>query len=79
MTIRLNPRWLLISVLLFSLQFCRAQTEIPPYVSVSQLQGQVGMLAEDQPELSRFDAKSMVDNSVLKKLEDSGWIKRLFR
>ena len=56
-----------------------AQTEIPPYVSVSQLQGQVGMLAEDQPELSRFDAKSMVDNSVIKKLEDSGWIKRLFR
>ncbi len=55
-----------------------AQTEIPPYVSVSQLQGQVGMLAEDQPELSRFDAKSMVDNSVIKKLEDSGWIKRLF-
>lgn len=56
-----------------------AQTEIPPYVSVSQLQGQANMLAEDQPELSRFDAKSMVDNSVLKKLEDSGWIKRLFR
>lgn len=56
-----------------------AQTEIPPYVSVSQLQGQVGMLAEEQPELSRFDAKSMVDNSVIKKLEDSGWIKRLFR
>ena len=55
-----------------------AQTEIPPYVSVSQLQGQVGMLAEDQPELSRFDAKSMVDNSVIKKLEDSGWIKKLF-
>src|ERR1700750_2261084 len=30
MTIRLNPRWLLISALVFSLQFCRAQTEIPP-------------------------------------------------
>ncbi len=55
------------------------QTEIPPYVSISQLQGQVGMLAEDQPELSRFDAKVMVDNSVLKKLDDSGWIKKLFR
>jgi hypothetical protein len=54
------------------------QTEIPPYVSVTQLQGQANMLAEDQPELSRFDAKSMVDNSVLKKLEDSGWIKKLF-
>jgi hypothetical protein len=35
MTIRLNPRWLLISVLLFSLQFCRAQTEIPPSLSFS--------------------------------------------
>ncbi len=33
MTIRLNPRWLLISAVLFSLQFCRAQTEIPPSLS----------------------------------------------
>ena len=36
------------------------------------------MLAEDQPELNRFDAKIMVDNSVLKKLDDSGWVKKLF-
>ena len=55
------------------------QTEIPPYASVSQLQGQANMMAEDQPELARFDAKVMVDNSVIKKLEDSGWIKKLFR
>ena len=55
------------------------QTEIPPYVSVSQLQGQTAMLAEEQPELSHFDAKTMVDNSVIKKLEDSGWIKKVFR
>jgi len=34
MTIRLNPRWLLVSVLLFSLQFCRAQS-IPSSVSFS--------------------------------------------
>jgi hypothetical protein len=33
MTIRLNPRWLLISALLFSLQFCRAQVEVPPTIS----------------------------------------------
>ncbi len=32
MTIRLNPRWLLVSVLAFSLQFCRAQS-IPPSLS----------------------------------------------
>jgi len=32
MTIRLNPRWLLISALFFSLQFSRAQT-IPPSLS----------------------------------------------
>lgn len=55
------------------------QTEIPPYVSVSQLQGQTAMLAEEQPELSRFHAKTMVDNGVIKKLEDSGWIKKVFR
>ena len=55
------------------------QTEIPPYASVSQLQGQANMMAEDQPELARFDAKQIVDNSVIKKLEDSGWIKKLFR
>jgi hypothetical protein len=31
MTIRLNPRWLLVSVLLFSLPFCRAQEiQVPP-------------------------------------------------
>ena len=54
------------------------QTEIPPYASVSQLQGQANMMAEDQPDLARFDAKVMVDNSVIKKLEDSGWIKKLF-
>ena len=60
-------------------QSLSAQTEVPPYVSVSQLQGQVTTLAEDQPDLSRFDAKSMVDNSVLKKLDDSGWMKKLFR
>src|SRR4051812_33054284 len=33
MTIRLNPRWLLVSALLFSLQFCHAQIEIPPTLS----------------------------------------------
>lgn len=62
-----------------SWQSLTAQTEIPPYVSVSQLQGQTNMMAEDQPELNRFDAKQIVDNSVLKKLDDSGWIKKLFR
>jgi len=55
------------------------QTEIPPYASVSQLQGQVDMMAEDQPDLARFDAKTMVDNSFIKKLEDSGWVKKMFR
>jgi ABC-type nitrate/sulfonate/bicarbonate transport system substrate-binding protein len=60
-------------------QSLSAQTEVPPYVSVSQLQDQVSTLAEDQPDLNRFDAKSMVDNSVIKKLDDSGWIKQLFR
>jgi NitT/TauT family transport system substrate-binding protein len=59
-------------------QSLTAQTEIPPYVSVSQLQGQTNMMAEDQADLARFDAKQMVDNSVIKKLEDSGWIKKLF-
>ena len=60
-------------------QSLSAQTEVPPYVSVSQLQGQVSTLAEDQPELNRFDAKTMVENGVIKKLEDSGWLKKLFR
>jgi len=59
-------------------QSLSAQTEIPPYVSISQLQGQVSTLAEDQPDLSRFDARSMVDNSLLRRLDDSGWMKKLF-
>jgi hypothetical protein len=33
MRIRFNPRWLLISALLFSLQFCRAQVVTPPPLS----------------------------------------------
>lgn len=33
MTIRLNPRWLLISALLFSLQFVRAQVVVPGTIS----------------------------------------------
>jgi|GEM_PF-3047423 len=33
MTIRLNPRWLLLPALLFSLQFCRAQIVVPPSIS----------------------------------------------
>jgi hypothetical protein len=55
------------------------QTEIPPYASVTQLQGQSNLMAEDQPDLAKFDAKTMVDNSVIKKLADSGWIKKVFR
>jgi hypothetical protein len=59
-------------------QSLSTQTEVPPYVSVSQLQGQATMLADDQPDLRRFDAKAMTDNSVLKKLDESGWIKKTF-
>jgi hypothetical protein len=33
MTIRLNPRWLLVSILFFTLQFCRAQIVVPPTLS----------------------------------------------
>ena len=33
MTIRLNPRWLLVSTLMFSLQFCRAQVQVPSSIS----------------------------------------------
>lgn len=49
MTIRLNPRWLLISALLFSLQFCRAQspssfsfslgTDVAPETALWDLRG----------------------------------------
>ena len=55
------------------------KTEIPPYVSVQKLQEQIQMLAEDQPEIRKLEASKMVDNSVLKKLDESGWIKRLFQ
>jgi len=33
MTIRFNPRWLLVPALMFSLQFCRAQIDVPPSIS----------------------------------------------
>ena len=35
MTIRFNPRWLFALSLVFSLQFCRAQVEVPPFVNFS--------------------------------------------
>ncbi|MBM4261218.1 MAG: hypothetical protein FJ145_07215 [Deltaproteobacteria bacterium] len=54
------------------------QTDVPPYVSITQLEGQTNMMAEDQPDLAKFEAKTMVDKSVIKKLEDSGWTKKLF-
>jgi hypothetical protein len=37
------------------------------------------MLAEDQPEIRKLEAAKMIDNSVLKKLDESGWIKGLFQ
>lgn len=55
------------------------KTEIPPYVSPTQLQGQISMLGEDQTDIRKLDASRMIDSSVLKKLDDSGFIKKLFQ
>jgi hypothetical protein len=37
------------------------------------------MLAEDQSEIRKLEASRMIENSILKKLDDSGFIKRLFQ
>ena len=55
------------------------KTEIPPYVSPVKLQEQIQMLAEDQPEIKKLEAQKMIESGVLKKLDDSGWIKKLFQ
>lgn len=55
------------------------KTEVPPYVSPAQIQAQIQMLAEDQAEIRRLDAARMIDSSVLKKLDDSGFVKKLFQ
>ena len=55
------------------------KSEIPPYVSAARLQEQIYMLAEDQSEIRKLEASRMIENSVLKKLDDSGFIKRLFQ
>jgi NitT/TauT family transport system substrate-binding protein len=60
-------------------QSLATKTEIPPYVSLQKLQEQIQMLAEDQPEVRKLEAAKMIDNSVLKKLDESGWIKSLFQ
>ena len=60
-------------------QSLATKTEIPPYVSAQKLQEQIQMLAEDQPEIRKLEAAKMIDNSVLKKLDESGWIKGLFQ
>jgi NitT/TauT family transport system substrate-binding protein len=55
------------------------KTEVPPYVSAPKLQEQIQMLAEDQPEIKKLDASRMIESGVLKKLDESGWIKKLFQ
>ena len=55
------------------------KSEIPPYVSPARLQEQIYMLAEDQSEIRKLEASRMIENSILKKLDDSGFIKRLFQ
>lgn len=55
------------------------KTEIPPYVSPGRLQEQINMLAEDQADIKKLEAGRMIEVSVLKKLDDSGWIKKLFQ
>lgn len=54
------------------------KTEIPPYVSPTQLQEQINMQAEEQADIKKLPASKMIDNSVMKKLDDSGFIKKLF-
>jgi hypothetical protein len=55
------------------------KTEVPPYVSPAKLQEQIQMLSEDQPEIKKLEASRMIESSVLKKLDASGWIKKLFQ
>jgi ABC-type nitrate/sulfonate/bicarbonate transport system substrate-binding protein len=55
------------------------KTEIPPYVSVPNLQGQIQIIAEEQADIRKLDAAKIVDNSIMKKLDESGWIKTLFQ
>jgi NitT/TauT family transport system substrate-binding protein len=55
------------------------KTEVPPYVSAPKLQEQIQMLAEDQPEIKKLDASRMIESGVLKKLDESGWIQKLFQ
>ena len=55
------------------------KTEIPPYVSPTRLQEQINMLAEEQTEIRKLGASRMIENSVLKRLDDSGFIKKLFQ
>ena len=55
------------------------KTEIPPYVSVPNLQGQIQIIAEEQADIRNLDAAKIVDNTIMKKLDESGWIKALFQ
>ena len=55
------------------------KTEIPPYVSVPNLQGQIQIIAEEQADIRKLDAAKIVDSSIMKKLDESGWIKALFQ
>ncbi len=55
------------------------KSEIPPYVSVANLQGQIQIIAEEQAEIRKLDAAKIIDSSIMKRLDESGWIKALFQ
>jgi hypothetical protein len=49
-----------------------------PYPSVVAMQAVVDTLAESEPKADKADAKKFINDRFLKKLEDEGFVQKLF-
>jgi ABC-type nitrate/sulfonate/bicarbonate transport system substrate-binding protein len=59
-------------------EYNRARIPDVPYPSVVAMQAVVDTLAESEPKAAKADAKKFINDRFLKKLEDEGFVQKLF-
>jgi len=60
------------------LDYFNAQLQPVPYPSVEAMQAVVAQIAESNPKARGIDAKNYVNDRYLKRLEEEGFVKRLW-
>jgi ABC-type nitrate/sulfonate/bicarbonate transport system substrate-binding protein len=59
-------------------EYNRARIPDVPYPSLVAMQAVVETLAESEPKAAKADAKKFINDRFLKKLEDEGFVQKLF-